>query len=85
MGVEAPVSFFVKLPFQGETAVCLMCGDVLHHNPTKRSDWRCAMLNGIPFYACTKHFPPDGASAEEFAAAYQHFLKRAAAVLRGEN
>jgi hypothetical protein len=73
-----------RLPFSGETMVCLLCGSVQKSDPKVASDWRAIHTEGATFYACPEHFPPDGASAKAFEKAYSKFIRRAIRILRGE-
>jgi len=75
----------VRLPFLGETMVCLLCHKTQTSDPSVESQWRAIQVSGKTFYACPAHFPPDGARVKAFEKAYYKFLRRALAVLRGEN
>lgn len=62
--------------FQSEQMTCVMCGKVQQADPDVESNWRCIQADGTKYYACTDHFPPDGASKAAFSSAYyQVFLK----------
>jgi hypothetical protein len=63
-----------RIPFHGETMVCLLCQKVAKSDPRIHSDWRAIQFRGQMFYACTDHFPPDGSSAELFEKAYRNFM-----------
>ncbi len=75
----------MTIPFTGETMICLLCGSQQKSDPNVSLNWRAIVLAGKTFYACTEHFPPDGSSAEVFEKAYSKFVRRAIAVIRGEN
>lgn len=60
--------------FTGETMVCALCSKVKQSDPNVESQWRAIEINGERFYVCTKHFPSDRASAQEFSKAYRHVL-----------
>lgn len=62
--------------FAGELMTCVMCGAQRKSDPTANSDWRAVTVDGETFYACTKEFPPDGASAAEFEAAYDKVIRK---------
>jgi hypothetical protein len=66
----------VTLPFQGETMRCVMCGRTARSSPGASCPWRAIEIHGVLYYACDGEFPPDGASAEAFTAAYQAILQR---------
>lgn len=59
-----------KVFFQGELMTCALCGKQKPSDPNVNSDWRVIELDGTPFHVCTDHFPPDGATSADFAAAY---------------
>lgn len=73
------------VPFTGEQMCCLLCGKTKRADPAVSSNWRMVEAAGRRFYACPEEFPADGASEEQFQRAYYRFLRRAIAVLRGEN
>lgn len=56
--------------FRGEKMTCAICGKQKRSNPQLSSNWRLVEVDGKPYYVCTKHFPPDTASATEFSVAY---------------
>jgi hypothetical protein len=61
--------------FVGEMMTCVVCGQSEKSDPTVSSNWRCIEANGVPFYICPNEMPPDGASAEQFEAAYLRILR----------
>ena len=69
----------VLQPFSGQVMTCILCGvkEKSHPDPEVLSDWRAVQLSSDLFYACPDEFPPDGASKEEFEAAYTRFLEAA--------
>lgn len=74
-----------RIAFSGETMMCLLCAKTQKSDPKVNSDWRAIQVAGRTFYACAEHFPPDGSSSKAFEKAYAKFIRRAVAVLRGEN
>ncbi len=56
--------------FQGEMMTCALCGKQQQSDPHAESQWRCIEADGVSHYVCPAHFPPDGASAEQFKGAY---------------
>lgn len=63
------------LPFMGETMTCIMCGKLQKSDPAIKTDWRMVEADGVPYYVCPAHFPPDAtATAEQFKAAYRAVL-----------
>ena len=62
--------------FAGELMHCVLCNKEQKSDPAVNSQWRAASVDGRTFYACTDHFPPDGASKEAFAEAYARFIGR---------
>lgn len=63
--------------FHGEMMTCLMCGAKQFSHPKHATDWRALEVDGVRFYACPKHFPPDGASVAEFSKAYEELIFKA--------
>jgi hypothetical protein len=69
--------------FTGETMTCIMCGKVEKSDPNENKNWRAVELDGIPYYACTDHFPPDETgSSKDFEKAYTAVISKAAALHR---
>jgi hypothetical protein len=61
--------------FQGEVMTCALCGKRQTSDPQVESDWRYLELDGVGFYVCTDHFPPDGSSSEAFRDAYVEIIQ----------
>lgn len=59
--------------FQG-TMTCVMCGKT-EEASGEETDWRCAQIDDVSFFACPDHFPADDASRSEFANAYRAFFQ----------
>lgn len=66
------------LPFMGEMMTCLMCGKTQQSDPKVKSDWRMLEADGVPYYVCVDHFPPDDGTKEQFASAYVAILTKIA-------
>ncbi len=54
---------------------CALCGKQQQSDPHVESQWRYIEADGKGAYICPKHFPEDGASAQEFEAAYIKVFK----------
>jgi len=72
---KAPRSTF---PFLGQRVKCALCEATHHFAPDEPpTDWRAIGVDeGHVQPICPAHFPPDGASAEAFEAAYLTVLRR---------
>lgn len=73
------------LPFMGEKMVCILCGKEQVSDPKVKSDWRCVKADGVPYYACTDHFPPDDGTTEQFQKAYMAVLLKIEEIRNGAN
>lgn len=71
------------LPFQGETMTCVVCGRTKVSDPRVHSQWRAITVDGETYYACTREFPDDRASAKKFQRAYDRILRKIAALKGG--
>lgn len=60
--------------FRGELMKCAVCGKEEKSSPDANTQWRAVDLGSKRIYACPAEFPPDGASAEEFKAAYLRLI-----------
>lgn len=72
--------------FTGEVMVCVCCGKLEVSSKDKSTQWRAVSADfgrGLEtFYACPAEFPPDGASAAQYEAAYRRVV-REICTLRG--
>ena len=55
---------------------CIMCGDTAQSEPQVESNWRLVEVDGQPYYICPAEFPPDDATEDAFAAAYQAVFEK---------
>jgi len=62
--------------FTGETMCCILCDRQEKSDPRVESDWRCVVADGVRYYVCPDHFPPDGAGADAFRRVYDEVLRR---------
>jgi hypothetical protein len=75
----------VQGPFVGELMTCVMCDRAERHVRNGKSNWRAFDLDGEhSYYACPEHFPPDGATAAQFKAAYAAVLSKIVALYQEE-
>lgn len=63
------------MTFQSGLMTCVVCGKEQHSDPDTESNWRALVLDDVTYYACTDHFPLDGASREQFRDAYIRVLE----------
>lgn len=65
------------MKFQGEKMKCIICGKIQHSDPHIESQWRCLVVDGMSYYVCPKHFPPDEtATKAQFATAYEKVMRK---------
>ena len=65
------------LPFMGELMTCVMCGKQEQSDPKVKSDWRTVEPDGVRYYVCPDHFPPDETGTrEQFRQAYIAVFKK---------
>ena len=63
--------------FGGELMLCVVCLREEKSDRFRTSDWRCCEIDGVPYYACPRHFPPNGSDSRKFEAAYRQVFQRA--------
>ena len=70
--------------FVGELMTCVCCQAEEKSSLEQNSNWRCLVVDGRPFYACPKEFPPDSSSPEAFKEAYKKIFNIISNKLLGE-
>jgi hypothetical protein len=60
--------------FTGELMTCCVCRATERSDPHVSTQWRVIVVDDVPFYACPREFPDDGAPAGAFEGAYRRVM-----------